>query len=116
VIQADPTGGSFEPVWTVEPGEEISFPAVMRSDWSTWDVGAQPIDPPATIEQGRYRLAGVLNLDSDVISQGPSPVPTRVAPMCFGELSVTRDLVSVSIDVQFPGSDGCTIVTGLGID
>jgi hypothetical protein len=102
VIQADPTRRSPEPVWTVETGEEFSFPAVMTDSWDTRDVGSAPIAPPTTIQPGRYRLAGVLNLDSDVISLGPSPVPTQLVPRCVAELIVSPDLVSVSVDVQFP--------------
>ena len=118
VIQADPTGASpeSEPVWTVQPGEEISFPSEMTSDWTVWDVGRTPIDPPATIHPGRYRLAGVVNLVYDLGSPVPSPAPVQVAPRCFGEVIVAADLVSVLVSVQFDSAGGCTMGTGVGID
>jgi hypothetical protein len=116
VIQADPTGASPESVWTVQPGQEISFPSVSTSSMSTWDVGAAPIEPPATIQPGRYRLAGVVNLDSDVVSPATTQVPAEVVPTCLGEVIVDDDLVSVMIDVQFFADGGCAIETGVGIN
>jgi len=82
----------------------------------TWDVGVTPIDPPATIQPGRYRLAGVVNLASDVSSPVTTPVPVQVVPTCLGEVIVSADLVSVLIHVQFDAAGSCTIGTGVAID
>jgi hypothetical protein len=109
VIQPNPAGTSPLPVWTILPGQQVSFPE-LGSTSGPADIGPLAIDAPARIAPGSYHVAGVINLISDVSSPVTTPVPIRVVPTCLADLSVAAG-TSVRIAVKFAAAGGCSIKT-----
>ena len=109
VIQPNPAGTSPLPVWTILPGQQISFPE-LGSTSGLADIGPLAIDAPPRIAPGRYRVAGVRNLISDVPSPATTPVPITVVPTCLADLSVAAG-TSVKIAVKFAAAGDCSIKT-----
>jgi hypothetical protein len=109
VIQPNPAGTSPLPVWTILPGQQISF-AELGSTSGPADIGPLAIDAPARIAPGSYHVAGVINLISDVSSPVTTPVPIEVVPTCLTDLSVAAG-TNVRIAVKFAPAGGCSIKT-----
>jgi len=110
LIQPNSDGASPSPVWTITTGEPVSFPLIGASAMGTWDVGALPTNAPGTIAPGRYHVAGVINLVSDVASPVTTPVQLRMVATCLAELSVAGGS-SAKIAVRFSAAGTCEITT-----
>ena len=108
LIQPDGGETSPSPVWTVTTGQPVSFPLVGASRMGTWDVGSFAADAPARIAPGRYQVAGVINLVSDVASPVTTPVPLKLVPTCVAGLTVAAGS-SVKVSVTFAAAGTCKI-------
>jgi hypothetical protein len=66
------------------------------------------INAPGTIAPGRYHVAGVINLVSDVASPVTTPVQLKIVPTCLADLSIGTG-ARVKVAVRFSAAGSCEI-------
>lgn len=100
---------SVEPGW--EPTDPVSFELtdLPQADVRTFIVGA-PLDAPATIEPGTYRVVAGAYLATDLRSQGDTGllIETVIEP-CQGSLTVDESTARVEIAVGFTLDARCVL-------
>ena len=112
LIALEPTtepDASVEPGW--EPTDPISFELmdVPQADVGTFDVGP-PLDAPASIEPGTYRVVAGVYLATDLRSQGNTGLLIEsVVEPCQGSLTVDESTARVEIAVAFTLDARCVL-------